>query len=309
MLLLMTAGRAMAQPTTSAPETQPAASRPGVRSFQPGVSIDWGERTVIVTSHVVLRRGPLEFLACFSGKEHESILRFDAAAMHIYMALGLIGLQPGHPPAWDEARGDFGPAAGDLLDIACAWERDGREQQVDAFGWLREIEYARTPLARPWVFAGSIRLSDGSVAADRSGVGVALVDFSDSLVCLSHSYSSRAPELWVEANSDAIPPVGTRVRVLFRPARPRDYRVAVDFRGQLAVDGRWTAPDDLADLLRLTCKLDPQRVQLIRVEEALRSDVQLVQRRLAECGVPSDAVQFKRESDGPAPTTQPAEGR
>ena len=36
------------------------------------------------------REGPLEFVACFGGKEHESILRLEARATHIFMAMGLV---------------------------------------------------------------------------------------------------------------------------------------------------------------------------------------------------------------------------
>ncbi|MBU0617803.1 MAG: hypothetical protein KKI02_08810, partial [Planctomycetes bacterium] len=160
---------ALAQP--SVPTSQAAAG--GVRAFQPGVGIDWARRTVHVDGRVVLRAGPVEFLACFAGKEHESIVRLDASAVHIYMALGLVGLEPGHPPRWDEQRGRFGPAAGDLVDVSIEWEGDGGRRAVSGVEWLREYEFARTPIDRPWVFAGSRRLRDGTLSADRGGDGIA----------------------------------------------------------------------------------------------------------------------------------------
>jgi len=40
---------------------------------------------VVVDSRVVLREGALEFFACRPGKEHESILRLEAPATHIYL--------------------------------------------------------------------------------------------------------------------------------------------------------------------------------------------------------------------------------
>lgn len=308
LVVMALATGAAAQPLARlGADSQPAASQPttaprGPAHFQPGVMIDWQERAVIVASRVVLRRGPLEFFACLAGKEHESILRLEASAMHIYMALGLIGLTPGHPPTWDDAINDYRRPGGDLVEITCEWEQDGRERTVDAFEWLRESKYGRTPIPRPWVFAGSLRLSDGSLASDHSGAGLALVDFSEAFISLSRGRSSRSGELWAEANTAALPPKGTRVRLILRPARPRDYRVSLDFRGQAFLDGRFVSLPDLADLLSLARQLNPQRVQAICVAGSLHSDVRRVRSRLAELGLPPAAVRFSRAS----PTTAPS---
>lgn len=279
----------------------------GPVSFQPGVMIDWSDRAVIVASRVVLRRGPLEFLACFAGKEHESILRLEASATHIYMALGLIGLAPGHPPIWDDTLNDYRRPVGDLVEITCEWEHDGQHHTANAFEWLWEAEYGRTPVPRPWLFAGSLRLSDGSLASDHSGAGLALVDFSDALLSLSRGRSSRSGDLWAQANTAALPPKGTPVRLIFRPARPREYRVSLDFRGQTFLDGRFVSLPDLADLLGLARQIDPQRVQLISAVGSLHSDVRRVQRRLTELGLPPAVVRFSRESPAsvPSPTGRP----
>lgn len=282
-------------PAPPRPGQPPAASAPsGPVPFQPGVAIDWARREVRIESHVVLRRGILEFLACLAGKEHESILRLDARATDIYMALGLIGLTPGHPPAWDEKRGDYGRPSGDLLDITCEWSADGRLRTADAFTWLREIEYARPPLARPWVFAGSLLLPDHTLAADRSGVGVALVDFPDSLITLSRGYPSDYSAMWVEANTEQIPPRGTRVCLVLRRARPREYRVHADFRGALFVDGRYASRADLADLLQLARQLDPDRVQPIDLAGMLETDARALRIDLLRLGCPADSFRFVR---------------
>ena len=277
----------------SAPSSQPARRPAGAVPFQPGVQIDWQNRAVLVGSRVVLRHGPLEFLACRPGKEHESVLRLEASAAHIYLALGLIGLTPGHPPSWDEPRGEYGPPTGDLVEIACEWDFNGRHHSVTASTFLREIEYARTPIPRPWVFAGSLRLRDGSLAADRSGVGIALVDFSDSLLSLSRGFPSRYGELWAKANTPAIPLIGTPVRLILRPARLRAYRVNLDFRGQVFVDGHYVRPADLADLLKLARQLDPDYVQVINAHATLHGDVVRLQQMLVKLGLPSEAVRIK----------------
>ena len=267
-----------------------AAAQP--RLFQPGVQIDWQQPAVYVGGQVVLREGPLEFLACLPGKEHESIIRLDAAAAHIYLALGLIGLNPGHPPRWDEQRGRFSPPAGDLIDVTIEWDEGGARRTARACDWLREIEYSRTPLERPWVFAGSQRLRDGTLAADHSGACVALVDQPDPLLAPSRSHSSRDVELWVEADTPAIPPSQTPVQLVLRPARPREHAMRVDFRGVLLVDGRFARPEDGADLISLARRLRPDYVQQIALDGTLPADARRLQILLTEAGVPSDAVRF-----------------
>lgn len=275
--------------------SQPAAAARGPVVFQPGVWIDWQRREVQVQTRVVLRAGPLEFLACLAGKEHESVVRFEASAVHLYMALGLLGLLPGHPPTWDPQSGAYGPPAGDLLDLSWQWHEQGRTRIAEAYDWLRDVEYARPPLARPWVFAGSIKLPDGGLAADLSGVGVALVDFPDSLISLSRRHPSRYGALWAEANTPAIPPVGTPVRLVMRPAAARRLRVVVDHVGAAWVNGRYCGLADLADLLDLAWRQDPEHRVSIAVRGALRADVRGLRLALVERGIPAEALRFVRE--------------
>jgi hypothetical protein len=293
----------------SRPPSRPSAAV----AFAPGVAIDWQKRTVYVAARVVLRSGALEFLACWPGKEHESILRCEAAATHVYEALGLIGLAPGHPPEWDPQADRYRDPAGDLVDISLSWDQDGRTLSADAFAWLCDMEYARAPLPRPWVFAGSAREPDGTLASDATGVGIAVVDFPDSLLALSRRHSSSNAELWVEANTPAIPPVGTRVQIVLRPAQRRSYEVVLDFRGvlwvtestaqeqrsshdRLALPGwhRYCPPADLTDLIRLARQIDPDYVQVIDVQGTLYADEAALRRALLDAGVPGTAVRFRR---------------
>jgi len=250
---------------------------------------------VRVQAQVVLRRGALEFFACFPGKEHESILRIDAAAEHVYQALGLIGLTPGHPPVWNAAKEEYEPPTGDLIDVAVEWEEQGRLRSADASCWLREIEYGRMPFPRPWVFGGSVRLEDNSLAAGRSGVGIAVVDFPDCLLCFSRRYSSRQAELWAEANTEAIPPTQTAVWLLLRPAAPRELRVALTPLGVFELNGRFCTPDDLADLVGLARQMDSTYVQIVHAGRVLRTDVQAARAALCGAGIAAEAVRFVYE--------------
>jgi hypothetical protein len=298
-------GQSRPQPSPpSRPASQPASS--GVRPFQRGVAIDWTQPAVYVEGRVVLRRGPLEYLACFPGKEHESIVLLEAAATHIYLALGLIGLEPGHPPQWDEQRGRFGPPTGDLVDVGVEWDEGGQRRTAFGFQWLHEYEYARQPIDRPWVFAGAQRLPDGTLSADHTGDGLALVDKPDSLLALSRSHVSRNAELWVGANTSEIPPLDAPVRVVLRPARRRAHEIRVDFRGAAFVDGRYARREDVVDLIRLAHRLSPDSVQTVVLDDTLRSDVARLRDVLAAANVAARAVRLVRPASAPSPTSRPA---
>ncbi len=278
---------------TPVPASQPAPP-PQARPFQPGVSIDWHQPAIYVQTHVVLRSGPLEFLACWPGKEHESILRFAAAAEHIYLALGLIGVHPGHPPVWNEQTRTYDPPSGDLVDISVRWHAGSEPRTTSAFEWLREVEYERPPLPRPWYFAGSLRTHDERLSAGESGVGIALVDFPDSLIAYSRRFPSRYGALWAAAQTPAIPPLNTPVLLVIRPAHAHKLDVKVDRLGAIYVNGRYSSPADLADLIKLNQQLIAEYTLDILLHGTLHADQRRLHQALIARGVAPSAVRFIR---------------
>lgn len=272
--------------------------------FAPNVAIDWSQPAILVATSVVLRDGPLEFAACFAGKEHESILRLNAQAEHVYQALGLIGLTPGRPAEWDEGRRLYHPPEGDLLDIRVLVQdieagggsaNSGADAALlgadlsrasDLFEWTTEVEYGQTPVSRPWVFAGSRSGADGRLAAGLSGAALALVDSPEALVALTRSHSSADAELWLRANPNLIPPDGTRVLLVFTPAVARATRARMGPRGDVWLDGRLVNVADLADLVRLSGRLGRAQPFKVDVDPATPgAAVRLIEQQLGQHGV------------------------
>lgn len=290
------------------PASRPAAAQPPEKrdnEFQPGVAIDWQTRSVRVRGRIAQTDGPLEFLACFEGKDHESIIRMLAAAEHVYMALGLCGNTPGSPARWVEDENRYSAPSGDLVDVAVEWmDGSGAVRSADGFDWLVEVATEQRPLSRPWVFTGSVRL-DGGLAAGRSGAGIAIVDMPDSLLALSRSYASVDTELWAVADTEQIPPAGTEVVVVLRPAAPRPLAIAIDFRGDVRVNGRWAMPADAVDQLLLAARLDPDRVFELRSDGALAADRDRFAGLLRSAGVAPSRFRFASERDSAA--TMPVE--
>ena len=71
--------------TIAQPVETPPVDRSGIKEFVHGGRIDWTNRRGEVDSRVVLRKGPLELLACSpQTREHESILVVNARPLHIF---------------------------------------------------------------------------------------------------------------------------------------------------------------------------------------------------------------------------------
>ncbi len=217
------------------------------KPFAPGVRIDWQQRLVEVDVEVVLRNGALELLACSPRtREHESILTVRARPMHVFQAMGLIGLKPGTPMRYDQSRDRRLAPTGETLDlqVSCGKGKEKRVGPVER--WLLDVRRGRPPERLNWVFAGSPTLPDGRFAADVEGTVVCVVDFESALIALGSLHSADTELLWLAANTEAIPPIGTPCTLLIRSAAGRTIVVDVAADASLRRDGAAVSADDLA---------------------------------------------------------------
>jgi len=203
--------------------TSPIQSPDGVRPFAEGVRIDWPKLTVEVDAEVVLRQGPLELFACSPRtKEHESILSVPAKAVHIFQALGLIGLTPGKPLRFNEETKQWEEPRGDQIVLRVRYA-DGRgTHEAASEQWVLSAKGPdpAQPAKLDWVFAGSTNLPDGRFAADLDGTIACLVDFESALITLRSRHSADNEQLWLTANTKEIPPRGTKCTLLIRSDHP-----------------------------------------------------------------------------------------
>ncbi len=267
-------GHAAATGPTSAPALP---QRAGAQVLAPGLALDTARGEVLIDGWVCLTVGPLEYLACQAGKEHESVVRLQPSAAEVKRALVELGATPGAPPAWNVERDEFDPPSGELLDVHVEYLRDDRVQRVRVWEWLIELEYQREPCARPWLFAGS-REAAGELVADRTGGVVALVDDPNSLLALLGRRSERAAELWVGVNTARVPAVGSSVRLVLSRARVRPTTWELDARGDLRADDRWCNLRDAAERLEIERRAGRREIEIVVRPGGLRSD----ERRLRE---------------------------
>ena len=211
----------------SAPPTQRSDSGPsaaGVRDFASGVRIDWRRGVVEVDVEVVLRTGPLELLACSPRtREHESILAVRARPMHIYQAMGLVGMKPGSPTRYDEAQQEWLAPSGDALELRIRIAGADSTESIPVENWLLDVTTNRPPKSLDWVFAGSLSTPSGRFGADSDGTVVCVVDFETALITVAARHSADNDRLWLAANTKAIPPVATTCTLLISHARPVIY--------------------------------------------------------------------------------------
>jgi hypothetical protein len=186
-------------------------------TYQRFFTVDYDAAEVLADAEVVLRQGPLELLACAPlTKEHESILRILGRPLHLYEALGLLGLEPGSPPGWDREKRERIPPCGEALDILIRYDSNGRLCEVCSWDWMVALGSKEPVPPRPWLFMGSFFCENGRFAADYDGVVVSVVDFGTEVVGLAKYHSADNQHLWLGPNTEAIPPLGTRCTLVFR---------------------------------------------------------------------------------------------
>jgi hypothetical protein len=273
-------------------DTRPAAGQPRIVSFQSGIRIDWARRQVEADATVILREGLIELLACSPQiREHEAIVRIEARPLHLFQALGLIGLTPGHPILYDDETGRRAPAAGDPVEIEVRYPAGGQVQTVPIERWLLRSRDGRPVDRLPWVFAGSVELEDNSIAADYEGTVVAVVDFGSSLVALPEFHTDRNAELWLKPNTAAIPPVGTRCVLVFRAGA---VVVTLDAAGRLRVGGRrMMMAEAAAGLAKLAGRPEPPSLRVVVDPACPASEVRTLKRVLEGVGLGPGAVELQ----------------
>jgi hypothetical protein len=190
------------------------------------------KRRVVLDLEVVLRQGYLEHLISRSeaGKDHETIASNSFDAERLHQGLQGIELHPGKPATFvnEKREYDFKPATGDVVKIYFQYEDEkGKTVTVPAQKWVLQAKDGKT-LSVDWVYAGSYKAKAKDLNGDdyeffgaNDGRVVCLANFGSALLDLPIESAPADPtgtDLGYKANTDAIPPRGTKVRAIFEPA-------------------------------------------------------------------------------------------
>jgi hypothetical protein len=176
-------------------------------------------RRVLVSAEVCLREGQLEQLMCRKQtKEHEAVLAADVDARHIHAALIAAGAKEGSPVRFVPK---YRPASGTTIKVSVQYKDKDKLVTEPAQSWIKNAKDNKT-LRSDWVFAGSRfvknPLDDGKeyyLAND--GDLICVSNFETALLDLPINSPKDNADLFFVANSERIPPLGTKVTVILEP--------------------------------------------------------------------------------------------
>jgi hypothetical protein len=200
---------------------EPAAAPP--REVYPGVWLDLAAGHVEVTGHIIGQRFDwLELLATRGDiRAHEAILRLDADARQVHLALLLLGLEPGRPAStrMEDGRRVFISPEGPELELFFILP-DPAAAPVPANTWVVHQDTGEDMPGNRWLFVGSKVVEHQGrtfFLAEENGTVVSLVNFGDELIGRPTDQSQDGGnDLW-NAHPTRIPPPDTPVRLRIVP--------------------------------------------------------------------------------------------
>lgn len=306
LLCLMISPSPAEEGRAGSPKTVAESTSNRSRLFSDGIWIDWSDRQVALEAKVVLRKGSLELLACSPNtREHESILVVLGRPRDIYHAMGLIGLEPGSPIRFDSQKRHLLPPTGESLLLRIRYEQDGKVRTVPASAWLRHPASKKPIDDVAWVFAGSHSTSDGRFAGDAEGTIVALVDFPAALIAVGGLHTSDNDALWLEAGTEAIPPVGTPCRLIISAAMLRlELDLAPD--GSIRLDGRAIKVEEIVRRYREVLTAGRAVQVLVRPNSKTPDDViRVTVDGLEKAGLSRQSIRLRETKEGLHPGVLP----
>jgi hypothetical protein len=187
------------------------------------VWLDTKRKAVVMDGEVCLREGQLEMFACPKGtKEHESIIAIDCLPEEVHAGLLAVGAKPGTPVKFDP---EYVPATGQVVDVFLLWkDADGTTKQGKAQDWIKHMKTGK-PMESDFVFSGSGFWADEETGKRHyqanGGDFICVSNFPTAMLDLPVKSSQANADLLFHANTEKIPPKGTKVRVVLVPRAER----------------------------------------------------------------------------------------
>lgn len=162
-----------------------------------------------------------------------------------------------------------GPLLRELKQAAEKWaarrEKDRKTYTAPLYAWIRSTKTKKPMPPTEWVFAGSRTMGDGTYWADNDGTIVTVSNFESAVLDVPMQSTAENAELLWEANTKAIPPVGTRVEMIFAaaaPPAPKQMTIQVATDGSMQIKDK---PVTAGQLEEIFAKLTPTDRRYVRV--------------------------------------------
>lgn len=233
--------------SAQAPATQPEDT---VRF--PSVVVDRSAQRVSIDCEAIVVDAPLEFFCVTrGGPEHESVLRTPAKPSHIHAALLMLGLEPGSPMTFSEAKKSWSAPFGPPVRVSVAFKNAaGKVVTIPATQLMRHVRTHEPMKEMTWIFAGSHQRADGAYLADLTGYVVSLVNFEHTLIDVPELVSSSNQTLEWETNPDVGLEQGQAVTMILEPVGQPATKPASTHADASTNDAHASADDAEIDALR-----------------------------------------------------------
>lgn len=238
-----------AQPDQPTPLADNPKADPVIKSL-PHIEINRKLKTVAVDAFISPRMETLELFACGNGiREHEAVVSIKARPRDVNVALILLGQAPGHPAVWT-ADGEFLPPYGPVFRVFVEYLKDGKTLRAEAHEWLKDTVTDKPAKPMTWVFCGGVTRK-GHFIPDYEGTVVCLANFAAPILDVPFESSDKNAELLFTARAEAVPPVGTPVRLILQATgkmvvgKKLLWAFVIDKDGSMRLEGKPSSFDDL----------------------------------------------------------------
>ncbi len=178
------------------------------------VILDTGKKEISIPGEINIATDDtiIEFFACGTlGKSHESILILDAEPIFLFIALGLLDLEPGRNL---NVVGDPHEPKGSFLDISVEWDQGENVVSHSARELVWNAITGQPMQKTHWVFTGG-RLINNQLTSQLYHNIIAVYRDPDSLI--NNPLPGGTDDRTYRVNTDKIPPKGTKINLIIRP--------------------------------------------------------------------------------------------
>jgi hypothetical protein len=169
------------------------------------VTLDKKKHTIRFPAQVNMSEGIVEYALVHStGKVHESVLKTEAAPLHIHLAKLLLGGSDGA----GVPKSPITPPEllGRKVKVWVSWEGGAVEQRVPLENLISNTVTRAQMTPGPWIYNGS-RVAEGTFLAHRDGSIIAIISDPDALIN-SPRPGREDDEIW-RSNPARLPGKGT----------------------------------------------------------------------------------------------------
>ena len=182
------------------------------------IVIDKNANSIRFPARVNMHEGVIELLLCAPyGKTHESLFVTDIDAIHLNLALIMIGCKAGEKKVSEQGE-DVIPD-GTLVTIQLAFkddEKDKEEKIIRAEDWILDKKQNKPMAHTNWVYTGSFVSEDGEYLAKLTGTYI--VTFHDPYTIIDIPLPEGADDTVFWINKDAVKKKGFPVEIIITVA-------------------------------------------------------------------------------------------